>query len=208
MKRSTFVLAFAALALGFAATTVVSQQKPDPVRLGFLDLGTAFKTYRKRKDVMDSLEAKFNVINVQFKQRGKQIEEMTGKLDTMNRDSDEYADLDRRISVEKYTLELDTKLAKRDIERDQRKRFTGIYKEMSDECHAYGAEHGLAAVLMYTPPDADFGDSDLFQATRTVLCRDDQLDVTKDVVARLNAQLGPPPVVPVPPPADPNKLPK
>jgi Skp family chaperone for outer membrane proteins len=199
MKRSTFIVAAASLALGIAAPRAISKEAP--IKFGFLDVTRAFETYRRPKDVAEQLKAKRDDVLKSLRKRAKDIEDSVGKLETMNADTEEYIELDRRISAEKYLLDYDKKMAERQLEAEKRKKFAAIYKEISQECQAYGAEHDLAAVLLYQPPDAEQGaDAYLFQATRAVLCRDDQLDVTTDVVARLNAQL--PPVVPkAPPPA-------
>lgn len=209
MKRY-LAAAFAALVIGSGAvTTVLSQADPAPTRLGFIDIRKAFETYRKRKDVMEQVKTKSDAFVAQLKQRTAQIEQMAEKLNTMNAGTDEYAALDRQIAVEKYAIDVDKKQKGRELDTEQRKKNALIYKEICQEAQTLGQERGLAAVLLYIPPDTDFDqDLDLIVSTRAVLCRDDQLDVTQEVVTRLNAQLPPPPVVPAKSPDDASKPPK
>jgi Skp family chaperone for outer membrane proteins len=190
--------ALAALAVGCAAAvTTVAQDatKPAPTRLGFIDMNKAYDTYRKRKDLSDALQVKSNAVQGELKKRANEIEEEAGKLNTLNPGTPEYVERARRVEIAKYSLDLDRKMARSELQDEQNKKLGAIYKEICQEAEAYMAEHGLAAVYLYLPPDFDVGagNIDLFSGTRAVLARDAQLDVTKEVVDRLNAQLPPPP---------------
>jgi Skp family chaperone for outer membrane proteins len=211
--KSHLVAAIAALAVGSAAAvTTISQDKdkPAPTRLGFLDLGKAYDTYRKRKDLLESLNAKKQEALAQLKKRAAEIDEKSASLNTLNSGTPQYADLARQIDFAKYSLDFDQKSIRGQLEGEQRKQLSAIYKEICQEAEAYGAENKLAAVLLYFPPDFDYGSNfEFFSDTRAVLCRDPQLDVTAEVVARLNMQLPPPAAVqPAPPPVDDPKKPK
>jgi Skp family chaperone for outer membrane proteins len=203
--KSPFVAAFAALAVGASAAVVTVAQdkdKPVPTRLGFLDLGKAYDMYRKRKDVSESLNAKKKDVLASLKKRASEIDEKSGNLNTLNPGTPQYANLERDIAYAKFSLDFDQKSYRNELQDEERKQLAAIYKEISQEAEAYGAEHGLAAVLLYLPPDFDVGSNlELFSFTRAVLCRDPQLDVTKEVVDRLNAFLPPPAAAPHPAPA-------
>jgi len=208
--KSPLTLVLAALAVGASAAVVTTaQDKPVPTRLGFVDLGKAYDTYRKRKDVAESLNAKKKDLLASLKKRASEIDEKSGQLNTLNPGTTNYANLEREIAFAKYMLDFDQKSMRNQLEDESRKQLAAIYKEISQEAEAYGAEHQLAAVLLYLPPDFDVGSNfELFSFTRTVLCRDPQLDVTKEVVDRLNQFLPPPAVQPAPAPVDDPKEPK
>lgn len=186
-------LAAAALALGGLAASTGHTKAP-PVALGFLDVGRAFDTYGKTKTVMDQLKDKSAKYLAKLKQRAGEVDEKSSKLHTLNPGSPEYAALDREISFDKAGIKIDEDFMQREIEEEKRKKLLGIYRELCQESQNYGAEHELAAVMLYIPADTDFGQNlEVVMNTRTVLCRDDQLDVTKAIVDRLNAQLPPAP---------------
>lgn len=201
-----FAAALAALVVGSAlATTVLSETPPAPTRLGFIDIRKAFETYRKRTEIMAQLKKKSDDYDAALKARVAQIEQETDKLATMNSGTDEYLDLARRIKVEKATFDVEKEFKGRTLDAEQRRKNALVYKEISQEAAAYMQEQGLAAVFMYLPAETDFEqDLDMVVPTRAVLCRDDQLDVTKAVVDRLNAQL-PPATDPKPADTDPKK---
>jgi Skp family chaperone for outer membrane proteins len=204
------VAALAALAVGSAAAVATVGQdkdKPAPTRLGFVDLTKAYDTYRKHADLMSGLNAKSKAMSDQLKKRSNAIDELEGTLNTMNPDNPKYAATEREITLARSELKYDRESARTQLEREATRLRGGVYKEICQESEAFGAEHGLAAVFLYLPPSFDYGSNfDLFSNTRAVLCRDAQLDVTTEVVARLNAQLPPP--APVAPAAEPGEDPK
>jgi Skp family chaperone for outer membrane proteins len=207
MTRTVFAALLAAAICAGVAASALSQDRPVPTKLGFVDIKKAFETYRKRKDVQDQLKTKSDALSAQFKARAAQIEQDGEKLNTLNPGTDEYQALTRSIDLAKYTLDLDKKMKLRELDAEQRKKHALIYREICQESKAYGTEQGLAAVMLFIPAEADIEqDLDIIVSTRAVLCHDDQLDVTKEVVERLNRELPPAPVAPQP--DDPGKKPK
>lgn len=199
MTRTVFAALLAAAICAGLAASAMSQEHQAPTKLGFIDIKKAYETYRKRKDVQDQLKTKNDALVVSFKSRASQIEQDAERLNTLNPGTEEYQALTRGIDLAKYTLDLDKKMKARELDAEQRKKNALIYREICQEAKAYGAEQGIAAVMLFIPAEADIEqDLDIIVSTRAVLCRDDQLDVTKAVVDRLNAQLPPPAVQPQP----------
>src|SRR5262245_4144994 len=192
MTRTVFAALFAAAICAGLAVSAMSQDHPAPTKLGFIDIKKAFETYQKRKDVQDQLKAKNDALVTRFKAQASQIEQDSEKLNTLNPGTEEYLALTRTLDLAKYTLDLDKKMKARELDAEQRKKNALIYREICQEAKAYGVEQGFAAVMLFIPAQADFEqDLDIIVSTRAVLCHDDQLDVTKAVVDRLNAQLPP-----------------
>lgn len=192
MTRTVFAALCAAAICAAFAVSALSQDHPAPTKLGFVDIKKAFETYLKRKDVTDQLKLKNDALVAQFKARANQIEQDGEKLNTLNPGTEEYQALARKLDLDKYTLDLDKKMKSRELNAEERKKNALIYREICMEAKAYGSEQGLAAVMLFIPAQTDFEqDLDIIVSTRAVLCHDDQLDVTKAVVDRLNAQLPP-----------------
>jgi Skp family chaperone for outer membrane proteins len=174
-----------------SATTALSQDKPAPVRLGFLDVRGAFEKYKKREEVEKQLRTKTDALEARFRQEQARIDQTAEKLNTMNEGTDERAQLERQIGIDRNTLDLDKKIEARKLQIEARRKEALLYKAICLEAQALAQERGLAGVLLFTPLDTDFerkSDLDIFMGTRTVIARDESLDVTADVVQRLNAQ--------------------
>src|SRR5262245_28424023 len=192
MTRTVFAALLAAAICAGIAASALSQDRPAPTRLGFVNIKTVFQTYRKKKDVDEQLKTKRDALVARFKARADQISQDADKLNTLNPGTDEYVALTRSIDLAKYTLDMDKKMGARELDTEQRKKNALIYREICQEAKAYGVEQGLAAVMLFIPADADIEpDLDIIVSTRAVLCHDDSLDVTKTIVERLNAQLPP-----------------
>ena len=204
--------ALAALVIGGAAvTTALSQQKPVPLRLGFVDVHKAFDTYRKYQQEMDNIKTKSDAFLGTLRKRAEQVENWEREMTTLNPGTPEYSQRERQAALERHSIDWDKKQKGRELEAEQRKKRTLIYKEICKEAGVYGQTAGLAAVFAYIPPEAEFEqDLDLIVPTRDLLWRDEQLDITADVVAQLNAQL--PPAAPkapdLPKPAEDSTKPK
>lgn len=196
MKHHLAAALAALLFVAGLATTVRADERPEPQKIVFLDMNKAFDTYRKFQEAMAKLETKHAELIRELKARAAKLEQDAGKLSTLNPGTPDYANLKRELNTAKYVLDFDHEQVNKDFETGQRKLQALIYKEVCDEAAAYAQEKGYAAVLNYTPPSVDR----LPQSS--VLWRDERLDVTADVVARLNAQLPPPSTVKVPPPAN------
>jgi Skp family chaperone for outer membrane proteins len=206
--KSLHVATAAFVLASVAAVAALSQQKPPPLQLGFLDVHKAFETYRKVTDLSDQFKARQEGVMSELKVITRQAEELTSRLNQLNSQSEEYQQIEERIQLLKAEYEVKRKARLQGLEVEMLKRRSAIYKELSQEAQVFGVNKGLAAVLLYIPPDVDFGrDLDIYVNTRTVLCRDESLDITKEFVDLLNRQLPPPVPRPVTPPApvDPNK---
>ena len=199
----TLLAVLGALLLGALGTVTLSQETPPPSRVAFCDVQRVFEEYRKRKDVEERLNAQIEALQNRFKQMGVEIEQQSEQLKTLNPGSDEYIALERDVDKARYLLKRDREVESRRLERQMNKERALIYKEICREAQALGEGRGHAAVLLWVPLGAEFdkGEVDLsaMMATRTVLWRDDRLDVTDDLIQTLNASLPPPAPRPTPP---------
>lgn len=194
MKTTILTAALAAFVLGGGAATVLSQQEPAPLKVGYLDLSRVFDQYRKREQVEGELNARTDALEEKFKGLKAELEGKVEELRTLNPDSEAYAAKRREIELQQMAVEYDRKQALKSIDREARRQKALLYKEICEEAGAWGEEHGLAAVYLWVPLGQEFverGDLDLITSTRTALWVDGRLDVTGDVVQHLNASLGP-----------------
>jgi Skp family chaperone for outer membrane proteins len=194
MKRP-FAAALAALFFGsFGATALFSADEPIPTRLGFIDVKKVFDGYRKPKEIERSLKDKSDALGAKLQQRKDAITQEAQQLNTLNPGTPEHDALERRIQLAQDELEYDRKAQARSLQTEARRKELMIYREICNEAEACGAQKSLAAVFLHIPIDAEFerrDNLDLLMGTRTVLCRSDALDVTAEVIERLNASLPP-----------------
>jgi len=138
MTRTVFAAFSAAAICAAFAVSALSQDRPAPTKLGFVDIKKAFETYTKRKDVQDQLKTKNDALVARFKAQATQIEQDGEKLNTLNPGTEEYQALSRTLDVAKYTLDLDKKMKARELNAEERKKNALIYREICQEAKTYG----------------------------------------------------------------------
>jgi Skp family chaperone for outer membrane proteins len=190
MSRSSTVLSLALVFAGVAVSSAFSQDKPVPTRIAFVDFKKAFDTYRKAATVRNQLKDKADALSAEFKKRAAEIDQQAEKMNTMNAGSDEYDKVQREVTIARDMLKYDRESASRRFDQEQQRQKAALVKEIFQEAENLRAERGWAAVFPFLPADSIEDD---FLAARGVLARDESLDVTKEVVDRLNQLLPPAP---------------
>jgi Skp family chaperone for outer membrane proteins len=184
------------LVLGALATVTVSQDAGPSSRVVFVDVQKVFETYRKRTDVEARLNAEMDALDARFKKQAADVEHEAERLETLNPGSVEHTEVERRVDMLRFGLKYDRESEQRRLQRQMNREKTLIYKEIVLEAQALGEARGYAAVQLYVPFGAELDrnmDPSVMMATRTVLWRDDRLDVTRELVDSLNAALPPAP---------------
>jgi len=189
MKRTAaFTAALLVGALG--ARPVLSQSIPEPTRVGYLNVKRVFEEYWKRENIEQNLRARTDALEARVKQGKQRLEELGEALNTLNQETEEYRSRQREIEMLRFQVKLDQEDEMRRIQREARRQEALLYKDVVREAQAFGESRGYAAIQIYAelPPGFENeADLDLVVATRTVLWRDERLDVTGQVLEFLNA---------------------
>lgn len=198
------LLAIALVSLGlgvFASRSVLSQQQPTPLQVGFVDVERVLDEYRKRGTVISEIDKRKEELNQQFKTRRAQIEEKRDRLATLGQESDDYLRLERELDLDTLAWKRDKDFEEQHLLREQNQKVGLIYREICNEVRVQAEQRGLAAVFAYDPLPAGFEKRmnalSVIQ-NRDVLWSDGRLDITGPVIEALNAQLPPAPAAPAP----------
>ena len=197
MSRFPYVVV-AAVALGAlgAVTTTLSQDESASSRIAFVNVGRVFEDYRKRETIEQRLDAAADSLQDRFKSAVSEMNADREKLNTLNPGSPESRALERDLAARAFLLKHNREAATRTLRLNARRQKALLYKEICEEVAAYGEDQGLGAIFLWVPLGDDLyklADLDILTSTRTVLWRDERLDVTAEVVQALNAALPPAP---------------
>jgi Skp family chaperone for outer membrane proteins len=195
MKRA-LILALALLASGplaraqEARTQDAKGRPPADFRLGVVDLGKVFTSYKKTKD----LEQRFNDERERLKKElddlRKQISETTKELEMLDQASEAYAIKEEERAVLARKLEY----KKERLEITIRKRFDEYRLQILDDIEqvvkAYGDEHHFTLIVKVegAPTDQEkavLGPMNL-EALKSVLYFSNEIDITPAIVEILN----------------------
>ena len=161
-----------------------------PARVAVCDIQEVFANYARATDLLAQLNDKRQALTTEDEQRGKALDAIQAELSALKRGSKEY---EARLA-EAERLRIDRAVAMQYKEgvlrRDHRRLTLEMYEEINKTLAAVAKDKGLDLVLYR---DGELVDTDetlelLAQIrTRKVLYSDDRLDITAEVLDRLNA---------------------
>lgn len=138
------------------------------VKFATMDLSRAFDEYRKTKESDKILEAKGNEKKAERDKKVNEVKKLKGELDLLNDEGkqEKQAIIDQKVKeLQEFDREVRDTLRG---ERDQMVR--DILKDIEQVLQNYGSEQGYTFILN----------------DRVLLYKDKSLDVTEEVIKRLN----------------------
>jgi len=189
MKNLILALVAAALLGAFGARSMLSQDDPVPVKLGFVDMGRTFEESKRRITIEDRLNKQTDQLEKSFGDRLDKLEDARGGLQLLNADSAEFQKQERELAVDAFLLDHDRKMAVQRLKTEARRSKGLLYREINLEIAAYGEQNGFAGIWLNVPVTDELdnrGDIDLVTSTRSVLWNSERLDITKQIIEILN----------------------
>ena len=189
MKRLAVALVVAVLVAALAPSDVLSQNGPTPTGIAFLDVREAFRGLNQRQTIEDQFRNRTAGLDARFRSELAAIEGLEEELDELNEGSNEFLQKKREIDIKKLTVKRDREYEGRKLQSDAQRQEAMLYRSILREVRAVAESRGLAAVFLTNELGPEFEssqDMDLVMATRSVLWSDSRLDVTQEVVKRMN----------------------
>ncbi len=161
-----------------------------PARVAVCDIQQVFANYARAKDLLAQLNDKRQALTAEDEQRGKAIDALGVELAGLKPGSKEYEA--RLAEADRLRLDRTVNAQFKEVTllREHRRLTLEMYGEVTKVVAAVAGERGLTLVLCR---DADLVDTDETAElvaqirNRKVLYSDPSLDITADVLARLNA---------------------
>ncbi len=189
------VLIAVCLTMGLAFLTHLRAQGPAaPVapeaRAAVCDLQAIFSEYVRAKDLLAQLNEKRQALAAEDEQRSKAIDALQAELAGLKPGSDEYEA--RRAEVERQQIDraVAIQFGESALRREHRRLTMDMYTEITQTVTAIAQERGFNLVLYRDGALVDTDETLELLAqirSRKLLYSDDSLDITADVLARLNA---------------------
>jgi len=183
----------ALLAGTFALTRSMAQPAPDPApaatKVAVCDVVEIFNNYQRAKDLTAKLNERRTAIQTENNERGKKIDDMEDELKALKPGSKEYEgrfNERQRLIIERDAwLKFQETLAIREHHRLTEE----MYNEIQDVIAALAKDRGFHIVLFRDPKNlVSQSTAELLQQInlRKVLYSDNSVDLTEDVLRRLN----------------------
>jgi Skp family chaperone for outer membrane proteins len=196
MKKLHWILliALGTMLATLALTPTLAQEKPAPAAAGpaktaVCDLFVVLKNYDRGNDLKKELKARVDKITAEGDKRGKEITKIQDTLEELKPGSKEYdVQLNKmtQLTIDRQAfLNYQDELAKRETFRYTKE----VYQDVLDGIEKVAKERGVQLVLFKESPNlvSRTYDELLEQISRRkVLFSDPSLDITDDVLKRIN----------------------
>ena len=180
----------AVLALGVSVGLKAQGPEYRPPRLAFVDIDHLIENYDRALTVERSLKEQADKIRDEYEQKMRGLKEREADLEVMSKESQLYAEEKQKLATEGFQLQWQRKWAEEKVVREARDEMAAIYREIQDAVERYANQTGLEAVLVVARGDLP-GDTvpeiRLQIAVRPVLYCGEHLEITKPILAMLNA---------------------
>jgi Skp family chaperone for outer membrane proteins len=183
------------LTVGLAFLTHLRAQAPAaPVapegRVAVCDMQRVFSEYNRAKDLLSKLNDKRQALAAEDEQRGKAIDALQVELAGLKPGSAEYEA--RRDQAERQQIDraVAMQVGESALRREHRRLTIDMYTEITQAVGAVAQERGFNLVLYRDGPLVDTDETLELLAqirSRKLLYCDESLDVSTEVLARLNA---------------------
>ncbi len=180
MMRPVMTLAL----LSLLSTLGVAQQT-----FAFVDVERCFKEYKKAIEIDKLMKTEVDEKLRALDEGRRKIAAMREQLDLYTRGSDPWVDLTRKIKLEEVTNEVEQATVKFKTSKKLAGELAKLYEDIRREIKAIAESKGIKAVFIYigSPVEGDSPPQVMNNImVRPVLYFDPSLDLTADVVARLN----------------------
>jgi Skp family chaperone for outer membrane proteins len=195
--------------LGLLVTAAPSMAQSQPTKVGVVNMGKVFNTMQETKDIKTQLEASQSQLNATVNAHKADLEKMRSDLQNGPKpDTQQYDDLAGQF--ERKTVEYDNeiKLKQIDIARSQSKQLKAIFDKIEATVGDVAKEKQLDLVITMVKPEFPANVRDLNPDAisqlinqRNVMYVNDKIDITSDVITRLDAKYKSGGSTPAPPPA-------
>ncbi|MBS0210811.1 MAG: OmpH family outer membrane protein [Planctomycetes bacterium] len=186
-----------------------AQQARPPIAV--IDVTAIFKDHYRLKAMMNDLQQQIAAAEQEIQKQRQTYEALGAKMTEgqLKRGSPEYKALEEQLR--KIESETSVKIAqqRRDFHEQQAKMYYSVYQEIQQEVKRYCEANGVFLVMRFLGEQPDQNDPDQLyrDLNRSVVHYHPHIDITKVVLAQLNANSPPPVAGPVTPGAPgPNNL--
>jgi Skp family chaperone for outer membrane proteins len=194
------VIAAGLLIAGLAVYTAVAQQgmrQPAAPQMGapqiaFVDVGFVFKKHAGLQSRKAALEAEMKRAAEAVKQEQTAIRKLKAELDGMAPGSQEYKQMEGHVAKRLSDMEIQLRLQQKEFASRESNMYFTVYQEVEQEVGYVASQNGFSAVMFIDgdKPDGSRLPQVQMYVNKQIVWHDSRLDITPEVVRRLEAKYG------------------
>ena len=195
VRRYFFVATAVATLLGLltAAGPLCAQQQQQGTRIAVIDLQTVFKNHQRFQSKKDAFNKDADAYKAHVRDTQRKGNAELEKLKQFKPGTPEYTELEKTLAGMRADLQVETQLKNKEMALREAQIFYSAYNEVQQQVAKFSGEYGISMVLRFEQNEIDPAN---LQSVRMGLSRPvvyvyPQLDITGEIIKRLNAGVPP-----------------
>ena len=194
MRRYFFVATTVATLLSLlTADGPLRAQQQQGTRIAVIDLQTVFKNHQRFQTKKDAFNKDADAYKAHVRDTQRKGNAEIEKLKQFKPGTPEYTNLEKRLAGMQADLQVETQLKNKEMALREAQIFYQAYNEVQQQVAKFSGEYGISMVLRFEQTEINPAN---LQSVRMGLSRPvvyvyPQLDITAEVIKRLNAGIQP-----------------
>lgn len=194
MRRYFFVATTVATLLSLlTADGPLRAQQQQGTRIAVIDLQTVFKNHQRFQTKKDAFNKDADAYKAHVRDTQRKGNAEIEKLKQFKPGTPEYTNLEKRLAGMQADLQVETQLKNKEMALREAQIFYQAYNEVQQQVAKFSGEYGISMVLRFEQTEINPAN---LQSVRMGLSRPvvyvyPQLDITAEVIKRLNAGIPP-----------------
>jgi Skp family chaperone for outer membrane proteins len=205
VKKYLFLTIVAGLAaVHVAAPPAAAQQRSlgaqAASQIAIIDLAYIFNNHVRFKALNDELRRDVEAAEAELKNNKAALQKMADQLESYNRNTPEYRELEEEITKRSADLQVQVQLQKKTFFEKEATTYYKVYQEIMEQVRSYSDRHGILLVMRFNGDPFDENDPQGIQKelNKAVLHYNKLIDITPFILdavnpARPNARPSPTP---------------
>ena len=193
VRRFFFVATTVATLLGLLTADGPLRAQQQGTRIAVIDLQTVFKNHQRFQGKKDAFNKDADAYKAHVRDTQRQGNAELEKLKQFKPGTPEYTEVEKRLASMRADLQVETQLKNKEMALREAQIFYQAYNEVQQQVAKFSGEYGISMVLRFEQTEIDPAN---LQSVRMGLSRPvvyvyPQLDITAEIVKRLNAGVPP-----------------
>jgi Skp family chaperone for outer membrane proteins len=169
-----------------------------------IDVAYIFKNHARFNQSMTDMKRDIEAFDAHMQEESKKLQKKQEELQQYAPSSPQFKKADEELAKMKSDFQITVQSKKRDFLEQEAKVYYNIYREVENEVATFAQRHGIRLVLRFTGDEMKADDrASVLQGVNKPVVFQQNLDITMDILSKLNAGMTVPPSGGIAPPTGP-----
>jgi len=169
-----------------------------------IDVAYIFKNHARFNQSMNDMKRDIEAFDAHMQEESKKLQKKQEEMTSFGPSSPQFKKLDEELAKMKSDFQIAVQSKKRDFLEQEAKVYYNIYREVEEAVVVFAQRHGIRLVLRFTGDEMKADDrASVLQGVNKPVVYQDHLDITMDILNKLNAGATVPPAGGIAPPTNP-----